>query len=67
MGFWSIILAGQDCLGWDIIKAKKKNHIENERHQNALGEKITERQIFLSYGIIQALVRAKYSFSGLKI
>lgn len=41
MGFWSIILAGQDCLGWDIIKAKKKKkHIENERHQNALGEKI---------------------------
>lgn len=53
-------------LGYNQSK-KKKNHIENERHQNALGEKITERQIFLSYGIIQALVRAKYSFSGLKI
>lgn len=39
MGFWSIILAGQDGLGQDIIKAKK-HPIENERHQNTLGEKI---------------------------
>lgn len=69
MGFCSIILAGQDGLGQNIIKGEK-HHMENERHQYHQEKRFTESQILLSYiihSIIQALVRTKYNFLWLKI